>query len=75
MRRSLRFFLLLPALGCFLLGTSFTASAGGDDWRAVDPSELTLKTSTVEKDADAEALFDPIEKANDHTITLKQAAH
>ena len=57
MRCSLRFFRLLPALGCFLLGTSFTASAGGDDWRAVDPSELTLKTSTVEKDADAEALF------------------
>jgi hypothetical protein len=29
----------------------------GDDWRAVDPAELTLKTSVVEKDADAEALF------------------
>jgi Domain of Unknown Function with PDB structure (DUF3857)/Transglutaminase-like superfamily len=57
MRWSLRLFLLLPVLACFLLGTSFTASAGGDDWRVVDPAELALKTSTVEKDADAEALF------------------
>lgn len=29
----------------------------GDDWRAVDPAELALKAPTVEKDADAEALF------------------
>lgn len=57
MRWSPRLFLLLPALACFLLGTSFTASASGDEWRAVDPSDLALKTSTVEKDADAEALF------------------
>jgi hypothetical protein len=56
-RWSPRLFLLLPALAAVLLGTSFTASAGGDDWRAVDPAELALKTSTVEKDADAEALF------------------
>src|SRR5262245_22722855 len=30
---------------------------GGDEWRAVDPAELALKAPTVEKDADAEALF------------------
>jgi len=30
---------------------------GDNDWRAVDPAELALKTSIVEKDADAEALF------------------
>src|SRR5713226_6461086 len=57
MRWSLRLFLLLPALTCLLACASFAALAGGDDWRPVDPSELALKTSTVEKDADAEALF------------------
>jgi hypothetical protein len=31
--------------------------AAGDDWKPVDPSELALKQSVVEKDADAEALF------------------
>ena len=49
-----------PLIGLFVcfLG-SFTASskAAGDDWKPVDPSELALKTSTVEKDADAEGLF------------------
>jgi hypothetical protein len=57
MRSSLRIFLLLAALACSLLGTSFTTWASGDEWRAVDPADLALKTSTVEKDADAEALF------------------
>src|ERR1051325_3915106 len=28
-----------------------------DDWKPVDPAELALKSPTVEKDADAEALF------------------
>jgi transglutaminase-like putative cysteine protease len=45
---------LAVALGLF---TSFAALAVGDEWRAVDPAELALKTSSVEKDADAEALF------------------
>ena len=37
---------------------SFTISSfAGDDWRPVDPSHLAMKTSLVEKDADAEALF------------------
>jgi hypothetical protein len=52
--RSLR--CLCFALVCLLLSAA-RASAGGDDWRAVDPAELALKTSSVEKDADAEALF------------------
>src|SRR5712692_7140283 len=56
MRCCLRLFLFLPALA-FFLGTSFTVSASGDDWRPVDPADLALKASTVEKDADAEALF------------------
>ena len=39
------------------LGLSATYAVSGDDWRPVDPAELALKTSVVEKDADAEALF------------------
>src|SRR6476646_3866080 len=31
--------------------------AAYDDWKPVDPAELALKAPTVEKDADAEALF------------------
>src|SRR5438876_8474356 len=57
MRWSLRLFLLLPALTCLLACASFATLASGDDWHPVDPAELALKTSTVEKDADAEALF------------------
>lgn len=40
---------------CF--GLLATVALASDDWRAVDPAELILKTSVVEKDADAEALF------------------
>src|SRR5882672_6506568 len=57
MRWSRRLFLLLPVLTCLLVGGGFAASAGGDEWRPVDPADLALKASTVEKDADAEALF------------------
>lgn len=45
--------LLLVVLCLF----SATPVLAGDEWRAVDAAELALKTSTVEKDADAEALF------------------
>ncbi len=57
MRWSLRNFLLLPVLTCLLVAGGFAASAGGDDWRPIDPAELTSKTPTVEKDADAEVIF------------------
>src|ERR1700754_2469951 len=33
------------------------AAAVFEDWKPVDPAELSLKTPTVEKDADAEGLF------------------
>jgi hypothetical protein len=35
----------------------YSSALGDDDWRPIDPAELALKTSVVEKDADAEALF------------------
>jgi hypothetical protein len=50
------FFFPLVAMCLGLLATE-SAKAGGDDWRPVDPAELALKTSSVEKDADAEALI------------------
>jgi len=52
--RSFLFSLVAVCLG--LLATA-SVKAGGDDWRPVDPAELALKTSSVEKDADAEALI------------------
>jgi hypothetical protein len=33
------------------------ALAGGDEWKPVDPAHLALKAPTVERDADAEAIF------------------
>ena len=42
---------------CFLASFSAPARAAGDEWKPIDPGHLSLKTSTVEKDADAEALF------------------
>lgn len=46
--------LLIPL--CLILLAASTAFAG-DDWRTVDPADLALKEPSVEKDADAEALF------------------
>jgi hypothetical protein len=58
MRWSLRLFLLLPALAYLVLSTSsFAVRAGGDDWKPLDPGDLSLKSPVVEKDADAEAIF------------------
>ncbi len=42
------------------LALSFAAApalAGGEEWRPIDPAHLALKAATVEKDADAEAIF------------------
>src|SRR5262249_29159514 len=44
---------------CLLLLTLFAAPAVvlADDWKPVEPAELALKASTVDKDADAEAIL------------------
>jgi len=46
---------LLVCLSAFVF--SQTAFAGGDEWRAVSPAELAMKTAKVDADADAEAIF------------------
>ena len=48
---------LLCITFCLVTFNAATALAVGDEWRPLDPAELAMKTSTVEKDADAEALF------------------
>ena len=48
---------LLCVAFCLVTFNAGTAVAAGDDWRPLDPAELAMKTSAVEKDADAEALF------------------
>src|SRR5262249_34228599 len=45
------------ALVCLLVSGFATTARAGDEWRTVDPAELALKDSVVEKNADAEALF------------------
>ena len=68
-----RFFMLLVVLGLCLWTLPRPASAF-DDWMPLDPSDLTLKNSTVEKDADAEAVFwvvrvaDEIEHGDPRTV-------
>jgi hypothetical protein len=42
---------------CVAICASRSVSAGGDEWRAIDPAELSSKTPIVDKDADAEAIF------------------
>jgi hypothetical protein len=49
----------LPTFGLLCLLAFFTtpAWASGEDWKPIDPAQLALKTSMVEKEADAEGLF------------------
>src|SRR6478672_509635 len=42
---------------CASLMLTLTAIAQDKDWRPVSPDDLTSKTSVVEPDADAEAIF------------------
>lgn len=55
-----RFF---PAL-LFMFVGSFACFAA-DDWKPVDPAELAMKAPTVEKDADAEAIFWEVKVADE----------
>src|SRR5262245_38556264 len=50
-------FSLVLALALSIFAVSARAKVTFDDWKVVDPGELALKEPTVEKDADAEALF------------------
>jgi hypothetical protein len=49
-------FIYLLTLAVYL-GIFTQSSLAGDDWRAVTPEELAMKTAKVESDADAEAIF------------------
>jgi hypothetical protein len=57
MKTPLAFPLALSLFVCIFAFSSTSAFAVGDEWKPVNPGELALKTATVEKDADAEALF------------------
>ena len=50
-------YLPIALLLCLLVAYAPHASAFSDEWKPVDPAQLSLKTSTVEKEADAEGLF------------------
>lgn len=50
-------FPLIGLLLCLFTAFSTSTRAAGDDWKPVEPAHLALKNATVEKDADAEALF------------------
>ena len=54
----------------YLLILSATALAGDNNWKPVDPAQLALKASAVEKDADAEAIFWDVfaEISSSHTV-------
>lgn len=53
----LRRALIALALLCFLAASAPVFAGSDKDWKPVDPSDLVLKESKVEKDADAEAIF------------------
>jgi hypothetical protein len=48
---------LICLLLCIFAAFPTPLRAAGDDWKPIDPAHLALKNATVEKDADAEALF------------------
>lgn len=50
-------YLLIGLLLCLFAGFPPSGRASGDDWKPIEPAALALKNATVEKDADAEALF------------------
>lgn len=53
-----RFLFAYPAVALLCLTVNvFAAAPLPENWRPVDPSHLAMKASSVEKDADAEAIF------------------
>jgi hypothetical protein len=58
-------FLNVLVLTLVIIFSLTTSTLAGDDWRPIDPSHLSMKTSVVEKDADAEALFWEIKVADE----------
>jgi hypothetical protein len=55
----------LAALAYFAALPPATSARGDKDWKPIDPAELALKSPTVEKDADAEALFWEVKVADE----------
>jgi len=52
------FYPLFGVVVCLIaLAVPLPVAAAGEDWKPIDPGEIALKSPTVEKDADAEALF------------------
>src|SRR5215203_5764517 len=51
------FSLLLGVFLCLLSSSSVSIRAAGEEWKPIDPLELSLKNAMVEKEADAEAIF------------------
>jgi transglutaminase-like putative cysteine protease len=50
-------YLLIGLFLCLFATFPPPGRAAGDDWKPIEPAHLALKNATVEKDADAEALF------------------
>ena len=50
-------FPLIGLLLCLFVSFPATIQGAGDDWKPIDPAHLSLKASTVEREADAEGLF------------------
>lgn len=55
----------LAALAYFASTPPVSQARGDKDWKPIDPAELALKSPTVEKDADAEALFWEVKVADE----------
>lgn len=66
-----RRFALLTLVLC--LGVFTPSSFAGDEWRAVSPEELAMKTAKVEADADAEAIFweVKIDDSSDENLSMQ----
>lgn len=55
----------LAALAYFATQPPASQARGDKDWKPIDPAELALAAPTVEKDADAEALFWEVKVADE----------